>query len=154
MAHPLHHSESSVARYGGSVADYIDLHTWMDASKAHLPDFRHRALRHNAHGIFESETVFGKVIINSEGRRVPTRFIAEQHVREDCGGRIPTLCDWLTRITPAPWMSIGHIDPPEPANDVSRDAWVEAVTRGQTLLGFQDWQCERAGPSGLAAMAS
>ncbi len=48
MAHPLHHAERSVAKYGGSVSDYIDLHTWMDASKAHMADFRHRALRHHA----------------------------------------------------------------------------------------------------------
>ncbi len=154
MAHPLHHAESSVAKFGGAVSDYIDLHAWMDSAKAHMADARHRALRHHAHGVFESETVFGKVIINSEGRQVPTRFIAEQHVREDCGGRIPTLCEWFSRIEPAPWMSIGHIEPSTPDKDLSRDAWIKAVSRGETLLGFQDWQCERAGPLGLAALAS
>jgi len=34
---------------------------------------------------------------------VPTRFIGEQHVREDFG-RIPTAQDWLQRLVPAPWM--------------------------------------------------
>lgn len=153
MAHPLHHAQSSVAKYGGSVADYIDLHTWMDASKAQMADFRHRALRHHAQGIFESETIFGKVIINSDGRPVPTRFISEQHVKEDCGGRIPTLCEWFSRIAPAPWMSVGHIETTPPVQDLSRDAWVEAANRGETVLGFQDWRCERAGPLGLAALA-
>ena len=97
--------------------------------------------------------MFGKFIVNSDGRKVPTRFIAEQHVKEDCGGRIPTLFEWFSRIEPAPWMSIGHIET-EPPVDISRDAWVEAVNRGQTILGYHDWQCDRAGPSGLAALAS
>ncbi|MEM1298077.1 MAG: hypothetical protein AAGH68_02270 [Pseudomonadota bacterium] len=144
MAHPLHHAESTQRRHGGRVDDYIDLHSWFDASKAYLADFRHRALRHHAQGIFEAETVFGKVIINSDGRRVPVRVIGEQHVKEDCGGRIPCLSDWLARITPAPWMSVGHLDRGHPVagpgKDLSLDAWVMEVSTRQTVLGYEDWR--------------
>jgi hypothetical protein len=43
------------------------------------------------------------VIINSDGKSVPTRVLGEQHVREDCG-RIPSLVDWLKAIRGEPWM--------------------------------------------------
>ena len=52
MAHPYHHSLSSVKKWGGEVSDYLPLHTWFDQSKAIAADFRHRALRHHAEGIF------------------------------------------------------------------------------------------------------
>jgi len=42
---PYHHSLSSAKKYGGEWQDYIRIHSWFDASKAHYADFRHRALR-------------------------------------------------------------------------------------------------------------
>lgn len=105
MTHPYHHAVSSAKVYGGEPADYLPLHQWFDATKEHFCDFRHRALRHHAEGIFEAERIFGPVIINSAGRAVPVRYVAEQHIREDCGGRVPTLADWLSRIQPEPWMA-------------------------------------------------
>lgn len=103
MAHPYHHALSSVQKWGGSVEDYQPIHDWFDASKAHMADFRHRALRHHSEGIFEAERVFGVTITNSSGRVVPVRYIGEQHVKEDLG-RIPTLSDWLMTIKPERWM--------------------------------------------------
>ena len=67
-------------------------------------DFRHRALRHHAEGIFEAERVFGHTIMLSTGRALLVRWIGEQHVVEDCG-RIPSLSDWLRCIRPQPWMN-------------------------------------------------
>ena len=49
------------------------------------------------------EQVFGKTLKLSTGRRVPTRFVGEQHVLEDLGW-IPTVADWLRCIKPARWM--------------------------------------------------
>ena len=59
MAHPYHHALSSVKKWGGSVDDYLPLHAWFDQSKEIIADFRHRALRHHAEGIFMLETLFG-----------------------------------------------------------------------------------------------
>jgi hypothetical protein len=101
--HPLHHAMSSAKKFGGSVEDYLAIHEWFDESKAHMADFRHRALRHHSEGIFAAERKFGSFIVNSDGKSVPVRFVGEQHVKEDLG-RIPTLSDWLLRIDPAPWM--------------------------------------------------
>jgi hypothetical protein len=111
MTHPHFHAESSVKLFGGCVSDYTAIHEWLDATKETYADFRHRALRHHSQGIFEAERVFGKTIVNSDGRHVPVRYIAEQHVKEDCGGRIPTVSDWLSQIRPMPWMSRGY--PPD-----------------------------------------
>jgi hypothetical protein len=103
MAHPLQHAQSSARKFGGSVEDYLPIHNWFDESKAFLPDFRHRALRHHSEGIFLCECIFGVAIINSEGKEVPVRYIGEQHVKEDLG-RIPTAQDWLSQIKPERWM--------------------------------------------------
>ena len=103
MADPYHHALSSVKKWGGVVEDYIELHSWFDASKLILADFRHRALRHHAEGIFLMETVFGKTLTLSSGRVIPTRWVGEQHVREDLG-HIPSFADWARAIRPEPWM--------------------------------------------------
>ena len=106
MPHPFHHAQSSVRKWGGRVEDYLPVHDWFDASKAFLPDFRHRALRHHAEGIFWAEEVFGHTITNSDGKLVPVRYIGEQHVKEDLGW-IPTLQDWFKHVRVQPWMAKG-----------------------------------------------
>lgn len=104
MAHPFHHAQSSAKRFGGKPEDYQAIHDWFDQTKAHEGTFRHRALRHHTLGIFECEQVFGVTITNSDGKQVPTRFIGEQHVKEDFSGFIPTVHDWLKGIPAEEWM--------------------------------------------------
>lgn len=129
MANPFHHSISSVRKWGGVVEDYIEIHHWFDESKAFLADFRHRALRHHAEGIFLCERIFGHTIKLStcihcgkdrkyhitlalggsldhdfEVKEIPVRWIGEQHVSEDLGF-IPTAEQWLTCIQAEPWMN-------------------------------------------------
>ncbi len=103
MGHCYHHALSSVRIWDGSAADYLPLHQWFDESKAITADFRHRALRHHAEGIFMLERFFGPTITLSTGRVVPVRLIGEQHVREDLGF-IPSFADWVRCIRPEPWM--------------------------------------------------
>jgi hypothetical protein len=104
MAHPYHHALSSARQFGGVPADYQQIHDWFDASKASCATWQHRALRHHAEGIFLCEQVFGTTIPTSTGRRIPVRWIGEQHVREDLG-RIPAAADWLRAITHQAWMT-------------------------------------------------
>lgn len=105
MAHPYHHSLWSVKKWGGAASDYLAIHNWFDASKQITADFRHRALRHHAEGIFMAEIVFGPTVTLSSGRVIPTRWIGEQHVIEDLGF-IPSFADWVRCIRPEPWMSL------------------------------------------------
>ena len=140
MAHPLHHAESSARKFGGKPTDYQVIHDWFDASKAHMAFFTHRALRHHTQGIFEAERVFGLTITNSTGRSIPVRWIGEQHVKEDCQGRIPSMADWFRHIQPEGWMANGHIDlaQAELGSDPRAD-WIAEVTTGKTVLDFNDW---------------
>lgn len=103
MSHPYHHSLSSVKKWGGVIEDYIKIHSWFDESKEMFADFRHRALRHHAEGIFLCEKLFGLTITLSTGRVIPTRWVGEQHVKEDLG-RIPSIQDWFCCIRPEHWM--------------------------------------------------
>jgi hypothetical protein len=113
MSHPYHHALSSAKKWGGKPEDYQKIHDWFDASKAFYADWRHRALRHHAEGIFMCETLFGTTITNSLGQQIPVRLIGEQHVREDLG-RIPSVQDWLSNITSVPWMRHTPKEDPEP----------------------------------------
>lgn len=101
----IEQAERSVERWGGSAIDYLPVHAFIDASEdLGLDPERHRALRHHAEGIFVCETLFGVVIRNARRREIPTRWIAEQHVKTELG-RIPTAADWLRRIPMRPWMN-------------------------------------------------
>lgn len=112
MTAPYYHATASATKFGGVPEDYVAIHNWFDATKECWADFRHRALRHHSQGIFEAERVFGITITNSDGKQVPVRYIGEQHVKEDCGGRIPSVGDWLKHLMPEPWMSKGYKDEP------------------------------------------
>lgn len=108
MSHTVEHAKTSVKIWGGKPEDYHGIHDWLDATKESFADYRHRALRHHSQGIFEAERVFGKTIKNSDGKEVPVRYVCEQHIKEDCGGRIPTVADWFRNIKPEPWMFKGY----------------------------------------------
>ena len=97
------HCKSSVHKFGGEEDDYLEIHQWFDETKNHYGDIRHRALRHHTLGIQQCEEKFGVYIYNSDGKKVITRSIAEQHIREDLGF-IPSVQDWLKRIKPELWM--------------------------------------------------
>jgi hypothetical protein len=105
MSHPYHHAVSSVKKWGGNAEDYLEIHQWFDRSKEMFADFRHRALRHHAEGIYQCEREFGVTVTLSTGVKIPTRWVAEQHVIEDLG-RIPSIQDWFENIKPCRWMSI------------------------------------------------
>lgn len=99
---PFLHARGSVARWGGKPDDYIEIHDFIDSSKHAMPDLRHRALLHHAPGTFIVERVFGHTIVNSDGREVSTRDIAENHVIEDMGF-LPSLEDWLDELPQNVW---------------------------------------------------
>lgn len=100
---PWIHSLSSAKRYGGKPEDYIKIHDMMDLSKSAIADVRHRAVFHSAFGVFIIEAIFGNNFINSDGKTVSVRDVAEDHVKEDLG-TIPTLENWLVGLPIQAWM--------------------------------------------------
>ena len=102
MAHPWYHAVMAARRYGGVPEDYLDLENWMDYTKSHTPDCRHRLFLHNAWGIFLGERVHG-VTFNraSDGKTLPIRPLLEDHIAQDFG-KIPTLAACLAQLAPEP----------------------------------------------------
>lgn len=121
MGHAYHHALSSAKRFGGQASDYQAIHDFLDSSKQTYADFRHRALLHNTFGIFICEKIFGHVITNSDGKQIPVRVIAEQHVREDCNGHIPTPQEWLDTIKVKEWMNPSPAYQRELMREISAD---------------------------------
>lgn len=100
---PLIHAQMSKAKYGGVVEDFLPIHNFIDSSKAHVPDIRHRAILHSSFGCYLAEQVFGVYVVTSEGRKVSVRDLAEEHIIQDLG-TIPTVQDWLSGLPIEDWM--------------------------------------------------
>ena len=104
MPKPLIHARASSRRYGGNPEDYLAIHEKIDSSKIAHAEVSHRCVFHSAFGIYLIEEIFGRTIVNADGREVQTRDIAEQHIIEDLGF-IPSLSDWLHELNIQPWMA-------------------------------------------------
>lgn len=115
MAKPYYHALSSAKRYGGEWEDYMEIHEFMDSSKAAVPDNRHRALTHNSWFIGTViPKVFGETFNRkSDGKTVQSRDIAEQHVLEDYQNRfIPSAQDFIGEMEFKDWMQNGMGESP------------------------------------------
>lgn len=100
---PYLHGKISVKKFGGKTSDYQAIHDFIDSSKACEPTLKHRAILHSSFGIYITEKVFGINIMNSDGKEVSVRDIAEQHVIDDLG-RIPTVQDYLDGMPMYEWL--------------------------------------------------
>lgn len=140
--HPMDHARTSAKTWGGAPEDYLHIHQWFDETKAVFADFRHRALRHHAEGIFWAEALFGVSFTNSDGKLCHVRYVAEQHIKQDCGGRIPSAVDWLREIRVQPWMAhcytaegtVGTAPPAEEPADAEPAAPGDLLPAGPVLL--------------------
>src|SRR5262249_43707830 len=114
MAKPWIHAQSPARHFGGKPEDYLDIHEFLDSSKAAVADNRHRALTHNAWFLsVVLPRVFGETRANSNGKVYSVRDIGEQHVLEDYGGRfIPSAQDFLAEMDFKDWMRNGQGVPP------------------------------------------
>lgn len=99
-----YHAVIAAKKHGGQPHDYYDLFDFIDSSKSSLGDVRHRAILHSTFGIYLCERVFGHTIKNSDGKEVPVRILAEEHVIDDLGF-IPTVEHWLSELPIREWMS-------------------------------------------------
>lgn len=101
---PFIHAKISARRFGGEPQDYMQIHEWFDHTKSVMADVRHRALLHNAFGIYLCEQVFGSTFVNSAGKTISTRDIGEQHVIDDMG-EIPSMEKWFGSMPISDWMT-------------------------------------------------
>jgi hypothetical protein len=126
MGNPLHHSKSSVKRWGGKIEDYIEIHKFLDSPKSTMNNNTSRFLTHNTWFAYEViPRVFGYNITNSAGKSVDTVDIAMLHISEDFRHKgIPTPQDYLENMVVQPWM----------CNGVQPLPSVEAAKRSRELL--------------------
>jgi hypothetical protein len=102
-------ANNSARRHGGEPASYLPIHELLDSPLAHdgNHDARATVLLHNTFGIALCEMVFGHYLVVGEGdgmRRVPTRYIARDHVERECGRVVSTLDTCLDSLKTLPWM--------------------------------------------------
>lgn len=121
---PYLHSKCTAVRFGGKPEDYIEVHRFIDSSKYHLADYRHRAILHNTFGMDICERVFGDYIVNSEGNMVPVRDIAMHHIQEDIGF-VPTIQQWFEGFHPkGTWSRVALPSKILAPKLWGKDAWV------------------------------
>jgi hypothetical protein len=104
MSHPYHHALSSTRSFPTDDPkaktrweDHYPLHHFLDSSKAHLADARHRALYHHKTGIEISKRL-------PQLKHIPQttlQEIATQHILEDIS-YIPSLTQWISPNPPFP----------------------------------------------------
>lgn len=95
----MQHAQISAKTYGGCWTDYIEVHGFLDSSKAACAHFKHRFLLHHAEGIELGVMIFGANIACGENREVPTRQILAEHLIEDLGS-VVTVEDWAQSLLP------------------------------------------------------
>lgn len=133
---PYSHAKSSAHKFGGKLDDYMSLHNWFDQTKAHVADMRHRAILHNAFGIFLLEQQFGVYFTNSDGKVVQVRDIGEQHVLEDLG-KIPSLDECMKGLPMEAWFG-GPIRKKKIIRLEDMDSNIQALLKAKADLNIED----------------
>jgi hypothetical protein len=101
---PMELATASARQFGVATETTLPVHTWFLETAAWFDDKRHLAMRCHAFGIFEAEARFG-LVLGPASNPLPTRILAEWHVRTVIGGRIPAAADFLRRIKGQAWMA-------------------------------------------------
>jgi hypothetical protein len=104
-----YHAQSSARKWGGEPGLYLPIHSFIDSSKKHVGDMRHRAMYHHTEGTFLCEQIFGTTLTvpkkHGHGTtQVPVRLIAELHIIEDLGW-LPSPADYFNGMLLKPWMN-------------------------------------------------
>lgn len=88
---PFHHARASAARSGRDWRDDLEVHEFLDSSKAAFADLRHRM-------IFHSVDLGAELASRAFPARTDVRDIVRRHVIEDVGDP-RTLADWLAHCS-------------------------------------------------------
>lgn len=96
---PLQHAQISAKTYGGQWQNYIEVHNFLDSSKAAGAHFKHRFLLHHAEGIELGVRIYGEVLTNSENKQIKTKRLLIDHLIEDVGS-IVRVEDWARDLLP------------------------------------------------------
>jgi hypothetical protein len=101
---PFIHAKIHCKKYGGVPDDYLPVDEFIDSSKTHYANIKHRAILHSSFGIYLAEQVFGPTITISTGKQVCVRELVIDHIMQDLGF-IPTMEQYLVNMELKDWMS-------------------------------------------------
>lgn len=132
--HPYDHARSSARIHGGLWQDYFGLHAWFDATKALQCRFTHRALRHHLEGVREALEIFGPVIRNRGGVKVPTQVLGLQHLEED-SPKIADAKDWLVDFDKPDWFPAATPS----VDDLARESALRFGGGAENYLPLHRW---------------
>jgi hypothetical protein len=141
MGKAIEHAQSSVKKYGGRMEAFLPIHELLDGSRTVFGDVRHRALTHHIYFIQHIPKILGydTVTVRKNGKRVKISVlqIAEDHLREDFGGMIPSASDFLQAIVFQDWMNGKNPQeiPPSKRRDESK---TEVVFQRRPFMGKID----------------
>jgi len=96
---PLQHAQISQKKHGGKWQDYIEVHNFLDSSKAACAHFKHRFFLHHVEGIELGVKLFGQSVANSDEKPIETRQLLTEHLIEDVGTLV-TVEDWARDLLP------------------------------------------------------
>lgn len=96
---PLQHAQISQKTHGGCWRDYIEVHNFLDSSKATCAHFKHRFLLHHVEGIELAVKICGQKLANRDHKTIETRQILTEHLIEDLG-KVVTVEDWAQALLP------------------------------------------------------
>ena len=86
-------------KYGGVPEDYVAIDRFLDQTKQHVPNWRHRMVLHNSFGVDLCIQMFGEAITNADGKKIAVQRIAEDHIEQDLRF-VPSLQDCVKYIVP------------------------------------------------------
>jgi hypothetical protein len=98
---PFDHAILSSRDFGGEPEDYLEIHLFIDSSKLYYPFWMHRMFTHNSFFIGIVERVFGSYIEIIRGNfqgKIPVRRIAEEHIKQDLNGFLPSMQNWIDEL--------------------------------------------------------
>ena len=99
--------QASVQTWGGTWTDYQPIHHFLDWPREHMADGRQRRVFHNTWGLAMIQQAFGLAYQRpSDGVALDVQAVAEQHIRLECEGSIPTLEACLDGIVLQRWMCL------------------------------------------------
>lgn len=96
---PLQHAQISQKNHGGTWQDYIEIHNFLDSSKASCAHFKHRFFLHHVEGVELGVKLFGQSVVNSDEKPIETRQLLTEHLIEDVGTLV-TVEDWARDLLP------------------------------------------------------
>lgn len=90
---PLQHAQISRKKHGGKWQDYIEVHSFLDSTKAACAHFKHRFFLHHVEGIELGVKIFGQNLVRSEVKAVEIRQLLTEHLIENVGS-VVSVEDW------------------------------------------------------------